>query len=443
MPTRPGRGKSIADIAHLYLSSSDRRADDDRPADGESQPVLKLTEPTEGAVQAAAEVVAVAWEHLGPAAANGAHVYAEHLARAGQRVAVVTVDAAGAAVRLLQRADESPPQAVEALRGDGLLGEPEQLERLMGLVDRLVIRVGCSLSDQRDVVLSQADSICVLVDCQPQALATSYQTMKALARQWPAKPMCLFAVDAISAPEAEAAARRLADLAERFLGREVRCEGWSLRSGAIRSQILEHHQASGNGWAAQWLDKLGQFIGRRGSGPHRDGEAQVETELLAGPEDATSPVTVKALTELGQPIRNAEDMYRFACNRAAELEADQADLVLQPPDAPAGLVVRVLMSMDGARTAVVASCGDGRGSLEAGMAALEWAGRVVRSPPETGRRILVACADAGESLRSIAGGGLKLPAEVMVVRQFSLGSRLGVSVERVGCNGSEAGAVLR
>jgi len=440
MSTRPGRGKSIADIAHLYLSSSDRPADHRLP-DGKSQPVLKLTEPTDGAVRAAAEVVAVAWEHLGPAAANGAHVYAEHLARAGQRVAVLTVDAAGAAVRLLQRADESPPQAVDAARGDGLLGEPEQLERLMDLVDRLVIRVGCSLSDQQDVVLNHADSICVLVDSQPQALATSYQTMKVLARQWPAKPMCLFAVDAVSALEAEAAARRLADLAERFLGRDVRCEGWSLRSGAVRSQILEHHQASGNGWAAQWLDKLGQFVGSRRSDPHRDGEAPVETELPAGPEDATSPVTIKALTEVDQPIRNAEDMYRFVCNRAAELQTDQADLVLQPPDAPTGLVVRVLMSVDGARTAVVATCGDGRGALEAGMAALEWAGRVVHNPPETGRRILVACADAGELLRTIAAGGLKLPAEVMVVRQFSLGSRLGVSVERVGGNG--AGAVLR
>jgi hypothetical protein len=67
-------------------------------------------------------------------------------------------------------------------------------------------------------------------------------------------------------------------------------------------------------------------------------------------------------------------------------------------------------------------------------AALEWAGRVVADPRETGRRVVVACTGGGEGLRAAAECA-GVPTQVLVVHQFSLDSRVGLWVERLGCNG--------
>jgi len=462
MPTRPGHGgKSIADIAHLYLSGAKNHPAADASAGGGAErPALRLAnadDPTIG--PDGVDVVAVVWDHLGPAAANGAHVYAEHLARVGKRVALLTVDAAGAALRVLHRTDEAPLHA-SAGAVDEALTDPEHLDCLVGVVDRLVLRVGGSASQHAAALADGAGSVCVLGGCDANALTLSYQAVKATVQRYPDKSVSIFLLDAVSVQEAEEAARKLTDLGERFLGRRLFCEGWSLRNGAVDSRMVQHCEATDGEWAQRWIEKLGRFVARsrsasngsrpdggvvavassgqeEGAAPSGDettasGQAADEPPHSPAHADAASGNGVTALEPIDRPIASADDLYRFVCGRARGVEPGREDTVLNVARAREGQLARVVVTRGGLRIAVVAVCGDGGGAVQTAREALDWADQVLSQPPARARHLVVACTHGGVEAK-LQAERAGLPARVIQVRHFSLGSRLGVLVDCWSC----------
>ena len=461
MPTRSGHsGKSIADIAHLYLSGAKNHPAADASAGGDGQrPALRLAgavEPVNGAD--CVDVVAVVWEHLGPAATNGAHVYAEHLARVGKRVALLTVDAAGAALRVLHRTDEAPLHTSKGAVEEGLT-DPEHLDCLVGVVDRLVLRVGGSASQHAGALAEGAGSVCVLGGCDANALTLSYQALKATVGRYPDKKVSVFLLDAVSVQEAEEAARKLTDLGERFLGRRLACEGWSLRNGAVDSRMIQHCEATDGEWAQRWIEKLGHFVARSrsasngghlddgvvavassgqeksaaaGDGPPAPGQVAEGPEESPSQADAASGNGVTSLEPVDRPIASAEDLYRFVCGRIRGVEPGRDDTVLNVACAPAGQLARVVVTREGLRIASVAVCGGGGGAVQTARAALDWADQVLNQPPARACQIVIACTHGGVDARSQAER-VGLPARVVQVRHFSLGSRLGVLVDCWSC----------
>ena len=471
MPTRPGHGgKSIADIAHLYLSGAKNHPTVDASAGGNGQrPVLRLAGEGEPAVEAdCVDVVAVVWEHLGPAAANGAHVYAEHLARVGKRVALLTVDAAGAALRVLHRTDEAPLHTSKGT-AEQTLTDPEHLDCLVGAVDRLVLRVGGSASQHAGSLADGAGSVCVLGGCDANALTLSYQAIKATVARYPDKKVSVFLLDAVSVQEAEDAARKLTDLGERFLGRRLACEGWSLRNGAVDSRMVQHCEATDAEWAQRWIEKLGHFVARSrsasngghlddgvvavassgqeksaaaGDGPPAPGQAAEGPEESPSPADAASGNGVTSLEPVDRPIASAEDLYRFVCGRVRGVEPGRDDTVLNAACAPADQLARVVVSRDGWRIATVAVCGDGGAAVQTAREALDWADQMLSQPPARGRQIVVACTHGGLDAK-VQAERAGLPARVVQVRHFSLGSRLGVLVDDWRCGALGADPTFR
>lgn len=118
------------------------------------------------------------------------------------------------------------------------------LTRAARTVDHMIVDTGAGLGPTSLGLLLAADRVLLVTTPEPTALVDAYASLKVLWKTDPAKPVAVVVNDVVDRAESESAYRRIAEPADRFLGRAPGLIGAIPRdprvAEAVRQQQVVH-----------------------------------------------------------------------------------------------------------------------------------------------------------------------------------------------------------
>lgn len=376
-------GHTIQDVADCILGTpSQRRA-------RVSEPALLVSAQTARRIP----IEAVVATHLGADRTAGLDAYLRFRAGAGERIALLTLAPDGVTLRRVEAVDAlgpcEPPSAAtlrmrrfsedDAMPDWPAVAEPGRDWAAAVLddpaaYDRLVVCVAEADSREEMALLDAVPDALILIDGRESGQLAAYKAFKQYGAVASRAAVRAFVVEAVDAADGLATGRRLAQLAQRFLGLAVTCIGCAVREPSLRRTMAAQMPREGgrSQTADHWLEALRDVAARVGTSCEADQDAAAAWSAGATAAAPGPAWEIEFALPLAQPICSTADLAAFVeANRNVFVPAAERIEPFDVTDAvPAGSLARAV-GPGGEVTRLVLAVGPLPGAVEAILASID------------------------------------------------------------------------